>query len=150
MKYIECPEIYEGNEKSLFLAGGISNCPVWQQDLAKLLKDTDLTILNPRRKHFPTDSPNLVEEQIIWEYNHLAKASAVSFWFPRETLCPITLYELGKQSTGMKPLFIGVHPEYARKRDVEIQTKLIRPEIKIVYSLEETAEQIKAWATRFS
>ena len=146
MKYIECPEVYEGNERSLFLAGGISNCPIWQLDLVKLLEDTNLVILNPRRKHFPTDNPNIEEEQINWEYNHLAKASAVSFWFPRETLCPITLYELGKQSTGKKPLFIGVHPEYARRRDVEIQTGLIRPEVKIVYSLENLAEQIKSWA----
>lgn len=143
MRYIECPEVYEGNERSLFLAGGISNCPIWQPDLVKLLEETDLVILNPRRKHFPTDNPNIEEEQINWEYNHLAKASAVSFWFPRETLCPITLYELGKQSSGKKPLFIGVSPDYQRKKDVEIQTRLIRPEIKIVYSLEDLAEQIR-------
>ena len=41
MKYIECPEVYEGNERSLFLAGGISNCPNWQPDLVKLLEDTN-------------------------------------------------------------------------------------------------------------
>jgi hypothetical protein len=146
MRYIECPEVYEGDERSLFLAGGISNCPLWQLNLAKLLEDTDLTILNPRRKHFPTENPNLEEEQIAWEYDHLRKASAVSFWFPRETVCPITLYELGKISMTRKPLFLGVHPDYSRKRDVEIQTRLVRPEIKIVYSLEDLAEQIRAWA----
>ncbi|MBU3912910.1 MAG: nucleoside 2-deoxyribosyltransferase domain-containing protein [Nanoarchaeota archaeon] len=146
MKYIECPEVYEGQEMSLFLAGGISNCPIWQPDLARLLKETNLVILNPKRKHFSTDNLNIEEEQINWEYNHLAKASAVSFWFPKETLCPITLYELGKQSTGKKPLFIGVHAGYVRRRDVEIQTRLERPEIKIVYSLESLAEQIKDWA----
>lgn len=145
MKYIECPQIYEGRERSLFLAGGISNCPIWQPDLTKLLENTDLTILNPRRKHFSTNNPNIEEEQIKWECCHLRKASAVSFWFPKETLCPITLYELGKQSVLEKPLFISVHPEYARRRDVEIQTRLIRPEIKIVYSLPDLAEQIKLW-----
>ena len=150
MKYIECPEVYEGNEKSLFLAGGITNCPIWQPDLVKLLEDTDLIILNPRRKHFPTDNSNIEEEQITWEYNHLRKASAVSFWFPRETLCPITLYELGKQSAGKKPIFIGVHPSYQRRRDVEIQTRLARPEVKIVYSLESLAEQVKDWTNRFT
>jgi len=39
--------------------------------------------------------------------------------FPCETLCPITLYELGtwsilSQQTGAK-LFVGCHPEYKRK-----------------------------------
>lgn len=145
MNYVEYPQIYEGRERSLFLAGGISNCPIWQPDLVKLLEDTNLTILNPRRRNFSTDNPNIEEEQIAWEYDHLRKASAVSFWFPKETLCPITLYELGKQSVLDKPIFIGVHQDYARRRDVEIQTRLIRPKVKIVYSLENLAEQIKDW-----
>ena len=143
MKYIECPKIYNGKEKSLFLAGGITNCPDWQVELAGWLKETDLIVLNPRRKSFDVNHKNIEEEQISWEYNHLKKASIVSFWFPKETLCPITLYELGKQSAGDKPIFIGVHPDYKRKRDVEIQTRLIRPEVKIVYSLKDLAEQIK-------
>jgi hypothetical protein len=146
MKYVECPEIYNGEERSLFLAGGIKNCPVWQSDLIKLLEDTDITILNPRRKHFPRNSLNVEEEQIAWEDSHLRKASATSFWFPKETFCPITLYELGKQSALGKLIFIGVHPEYARRRDVEIQTRLIRPEVKIVYSIPDLAEQIKSWS----
>jgi hypothetical protein len=145
MNYIECPEIYSGNKISLFLAGGISNCPIWQSKLIRLLEDTELTILNPRRKHFPLDNSNIEEEQIGWEYNHLAKASAVSFWFPKETICPITLYELGKQSMDTKPIFIGVHPDYPRKKDIELQTRLIRPEVKIVYSLENLGYQIKNW-----
>lgn len=147
MKYIECPEIYEdiGNERSLFIAGGITNCSDWQSELVEKLKDENLIILNPRRKHFPINDPNVEIEQIKWEYEHLKKASAISFWFAPETLCPITLYELGKQSILSKNLFIGVHPNYARKLDVEIQTKLIRPEIKIVYSLHNLADQIKAW-----
>jgi len=145
MKYIECPQKYEGNEKSLFLAGGISNCPDWQSDLVKLLAGTNLTLLNPRRKHYPTDNPNIEEEQIKWEYKHLRRADVISFWFTKETICPITLYELGKQSTSERPIFIGIHPEYSRIRDVEIQTSLVRPEIKIVYSLDDLAGQIKKW-----
>ena len=145
MKYLECPEIYLGNEKSLFLAGGISNCTDWQKDLVTLLKDTNLTLLNPRRKNFEVNNLDLEKEQITWEYNHLNKATGVSFWFTKETLCPITLYELGKQSALYKPLFIGIHPDYQRKRDVEIQIGLIRPEIKIVYSLENLSNQIIDW-----
>ena len=145
MRSIECPAVLEGNEKSLFIAGGISGCDNWQEEFINSLKDTDLTILNPRRNSFKADNLDIEEEQISWEFNHLKKVSAVSFWFPKETLCPITLYELGKQSVLSKPLFVGVHPEYKRKRDIEIQTRLIRPEIKIVYSLSDLVQQVRNW-----
>ncbi len=147
MRYIECPERYKENlGKSLFLAGGISGCSDWQSEFVKLLENLEITLLNPRRKNFSQKDPGMEEEQISWEFDHLMKASAVSFWFTRETLCPITLYELGKQVVSVKPVFIGIHPEYARKKDVEIQTKLARPEVKIVYSLEDLSKQIKEWA----
>jgi hypothetical protein len=150
MKYIECPAIYEPDKKeqSIFLAGGISNCADWQTTLVNLLRDTNLTLLNPRRKNFALNDLEMEKQQIEWEYEHLVKATATSFWFPKETLCPITLYELGKQSVGNKPLFIGVHPEYSRKRDINIQTKLIKPEIVIAKSLDELAKQIKLWSKK--
>jgi hypothetical protein len=150
MKYIECPQIYEPvqGEQSVFLAGGISNCADWQTTLVNLLQDTNLVLLNPRRKNFSLNNLEMERQQIQWEYEHLQKATATSFWFPKETLCPITLYELGKQSVGNKPLFIGVNPEYLRMRDVVIQTRLIRPEIVIAKSLDELAQQIKQWENK--
>lgn len=146
MKYVECPEVYEGKEKSLFLAGGISNCRNWQKEFVELLKKTNLVLLNPRRKFFDVNQKDIETEQIKWEFKHLEKASAISFWFSSETLCPITLYELGKQTVLNKPIFIGIDPKYSRIKDVEIQTSLIRPDVKIVYSLKELAEQIKKWS----
>jgi hypothetical protein len=146
MRYIEAPERYIGRGKSLFIAGGISNCKRWQDKLIKLLENESITILNPRRKKFEMNNSSIEEEQITWEYKCFEKATAVSFWFPSETLCPITLYELGKLSTTRKPLFIGVDPKYSRIRDVKIQTSLIRPEIEIVYTLQDLAKQIKKWA----
>jgi len=144
MQYIEAPNYYKGRKKSLFLGGGITGCPDWQKEMCALLSDTDLVVFNPRRKKFPKDEPAIV--QIKWEYEHLRKARAISFWFPKETLCPIVLYELGAWSMANKPIFVGVHPEYARKIDVEIQTKLVRPEINIVNSLELVVKQIEKWA----
>lgn len=145
MKYIEAPREYLGKERSLFLAGGITGGPDWQAELTDLLKDEDIVLLNPRRANFPIDNQNAAKEQIEWEHWHLRKADAVSFWFPKETVCPITLYELGVQVMKNKPLFIGVHPEYARRQDVEIQTRLERPEIEIVYDLNSLSKQIKWW-----
>lgn len=148
MRYIECPDIFEGKEKSLFLAGGITNCQNWQKELVDKLQNTNLVLLNPRRKKFDIYNKNMEEEQITWEFNHLKKASAVSFWFTKETLCPITLYELGSQIVSDKKIFIGIDQDYQRKRDVEIQTRLQRPEIKVVYSLEDLANQIKSWSMK--
>jgi len=145
MKYIEALTTYNGNKKSLFLAGGITNCPDWQTVVAEWLKYEDIVLLNPRRKKFPINNPDAARKQIIWEYKHLRTASAILFWFPEETICPIVLYELGAWSMTGKPLFVGIHPNYLRKRDVEIQTKLVRPDIQITNSLPHLINQVVAW-----
>jgi hypothetical protein len=146
MRYIECPEFYDGKDKSLFISGGIGNCENWQNTLINLLKDEDILIINPRRESYDTDHVYIEEEQIGWEYENLQKASAYSFWFPKESLCPITLFELGKEIISNKPLFIGMDKEYGRRKNLEVQMRFHRPEVKIVYSLEDLVNQIKSWA----
>lgn len=146
MHYIEAPEVwkYATTEHSIFLAGGITGCPDWQAEMVNLLSShKKLTLLNPRRKDFPIHNPHAAHNQILWEFDHLRKAAAILFWFPCETLCPIVLYELGAWSSSIKPLFIGVHPDYQRRRDVEIQMELARPGLKIEYSLQDLALQIE-------
>lgn len=148
MKYIEAPTVYEGEEKSLFLAGSITNAPDWQRIIVNLLKDEEIVILNPRRKHFSINDQKAAPTQIAWEYEHLRKATAISFWFSKETLNPIVLYELGAWSMSKKPVFVGIEPEYQRRRDVEIQTELVRPDVKIVNDLHALSEQIKLWINK--
>jgi len=143
MKYIEAPNDWHYVDESVFLAGGITGCPDWQQEMVRLLSDTGLSLLNPRRKNFSIGNPDAAQAQITWEHEALRKASSILFWFPCETLCPIVLYELGAWSMTRKLLYVGVHPEYTRSQDVKIQTGLVRPEIRIACSLEELAEQIK-------
>lgn len=153
MRYIEALEEYTPlmdenklTEKSIFLAGGITNCPDWQQELRNMLYDCNLAILNPRRKNFPINDPNASKEQISWEFNHFKIADIISFWFSRGSLNPIVLFELGKWlSQKRKPIFIGIDPKYKRKQDIIIQTALERPDIKIVFSLHELAHQIKKY-----
>lgn len=129
-------------QTSIFLAGGITSCHNWQQEMIHLLRETDLVVLNPRRANFPIDDPAAAEAQIAWEFRHLRHAHSILFWFPCETLCPITLYELGAWSMTSKPLFVGIHPDYQRRRDVEIQTRLVRPDVSIAYSLEDLARTV--------
>jgi len=145
MFYIEAPENLEdvSDFRKVFLAGGITGCPDWQQAIVELLHDTSVTLLNPRRADFPIGDPGAAKEQITWEYDYLRKADAILFWFPCETICPIVLYELGAWSVTNKPIFVGVHPQYQRRQDVEIQTGLARPEVNVVYSLQELSQQVK-------
>jgi hypothetical protein len=146
VRYVECPTVYHAcdNDLSLFLAGGITNCPDWQAEMVNLLKHSRLVLLNPRRARWQM-KPGAQEEQIRWEHAHLRCADAVLFWFPEETLCPIALYELGAWNPRTKTLFIGCHPDYQRREDVLIQTSLERPGQVIAGTLKELAEHVLVW-----
>lgn len=141
-KYIESPEEFDGKGLALFCAGGITGCPDWQAEMVQLLQSSEWILLNPRRANFPKDNPDAQRNQITWEHQHLRLAKAILFWFPQESICPIVLYELGAWSMTDKLIFVGIHPNYSRRRDVEIQTELVRPDVKIVYSLQELSQQV--------
>lgn len=152
MKYVEAPDqaVDDMNleEPLVFMAGGITDCPDWQQEMVQMFraKGTSVVLMNPRRANFPIKDPTAAETQIRWEHLHLKKAHAIMFWFPKETLCPIVLYELGAWSRmGWKPIFVGMDPQYKRRQDVEIQTKLARPNVQIHYSLKDLATAVLAW-----
>ncbi len=151
MRYVEAPERYYTGEVSLFLAGGITNCPDWQQEMRELLKDLDIVIFNPRRKDFPIGDPDAAFDQIKWEFEFLNRADIILFWFSRGSLNPIVLFEYGKwlmntrNKLNYKPLFIGIDPEYERRQDVELQTRFenLFYASRIQYSLENLANHIK-------
>lgn len=128
---------------ALFIAGGISGCPDWQTDLIGMLADLPITILNPRRPVYDANDTDAARAQITWEFNHLRLSKGVSFWFPKETLCPITLLEFGRWSNRLKNIFVGCHPDYQRRVDIEIQLELARPDLKVSYSLEDLAKDIR-------
>lgn len=143
---------------SLFMAGGISNCPDWQVEIADKLDNEELIVFNPRRDDFDILDPAMEKEQIQWEHRYLREANAVLFWFPSETLCPITLFELGVTLERVnlmwtdipQRIFIGTDPKYKRRRNVEIQTSLVLPGINIVDSIDELVSQVKRWLKIFN
>ena len=168
---IKAPEVYSSIKynlntyPSLFMAGGISNCSDWQVELANKLDNENLVIFNPRRDDFNVLDPAMELEQIQWEHRYLREAQAVLFWFPKETLCPITLFELGATLERTRvvidndyngydaypqTIFIGTDPDYKRRRDVEIQTSLVLPGINIVDSIDGLASQVKQWVKQFN
>lgn len=136
-------------EVSIFLAGGITGCYDWQDEARNFFssqKNNDnLVLLNPRRNTFDFNDPNSSYKQIEWEYHHLKAADAVLFWFPSETLCPITLFEYGKCIAKNKLLFVGCNPEYARFYDLLVQTRFEKPSQKINTSLLDLLEQTYDW-----
>lgn len=135
MQHIEAPNDYP-SQSDLFLGGGITNCPDWQADVVKMLEKTDIIVLNPRRSTAFTG--DIADEQIRWEYAALRSVKTVLFWFPKETLCPITLFELGVFSQRQDiRLIVGTHPDYARRFDVEVQMELSRPEVTVHASIED-------------
>jgi hypothetical protein len=143
------------DETSLFLAGGITGCVDWQHDICEELRSIgQLVVFNPRRENYTDDAAG----QILWEWQHLKIANAISFWFAAETVQPITLFELGRwtadaSSFGIsnerilvqKKLFVGVHEEYARRLDIEIQLRYQCPDLEIVRSIPALVGQIKCW-----
>jgi len=149
-KIIEAPKeyygLYSSRWPSLFLAGGITGCEDWQAQMLEKLKHETLIIYNPRRENFPIDDPSAAEVQICWEFDKLVRADIVSFWFSAGSLNPIVLYELGLHGNSMpgRPIAVGVEEKYSRKMDVYYQTALARPEVRIVTSLEDLAEEIRA------
>ena len=146
---IEAPnEVYSIENKNnikLFLAGGITNCSDWQSYVVSELNSIEnLTVYNPRRKNFPINNPKAAEEQITWEFIHLVDSTIILFWFAKGSLNPIVLFEYGAHGIfSNRPIIVGTDPEYERKEDVIIQTKLGRPKQVIHSSIQDMIEEVK-------
>ncbi|MFJ5229608.1 nucleoside 2-deoxyribosyltransferase domain-containing protein [Kitasatospora sp. NPDC088391] len=132
---------------TVFLAGGMRDCPDWRQWAVEALADQwrrsgtgrPVTVLSPSRavpgRAF---SPELVR----WEHEALRSCDIVLFWFPRGNEKapeqPIALYELGVAAATFKPIAVGVEPGYARSNDVTTQLRLIRPDLSVRHDLDAT------------
>ena len=134
------PELPPG--PSVFLAGGITGCRDWQRDAISGLEEVDVTIFNPRRTSWPSD-PREVHRQIKWERERLNCATLISFWFSPETICPITLLELGYSLGRSAKIVVGCAPNYSRRQDVESQLHLTFPEATVEDSVEQVCEKNK-------
>lgn len=104
MRVITAVENYEleDNEVVVFLAGGITNCPNWQENVINELRSSkddleNLVIMNPRRENFPIEDPNASKQQIAWEFCGLEACDIFSMYYcdgPSDQ--PICMYELGR------------------------------------------------------
>jgi hypothetical protein len=121
----------------VFLAGGISGCPDWQSRAIEMFSNTDLRVVSPRREEGILSDNAEAINQIAWEFHALQNVVVTMFWFPKETLCPITLFELGAAiSNPYRKVVVATHPEYQRRFDVIQQVSHYRPEVNVYDSLE--------------
>jgi hypothetical protein len=146
--YVEAPTEWYGVGPAVFLAGGITDCPDWQEAAANWFRRIapKWTVLNPRRVNFPFLKPCAAQQQIEWEFRHLHRADVVLFWFPAgyfETVVqPIALYELGRYAALGRQLAVGCDPNYVRRIDVLHQLRLARPEVQVHDALALTCEAV--------
>ena len=139
---------------SVFIAGGISNCPDWQTEMASVMNTDMYDVVNPRRVGGFDRTGVTAKEQITWEHHALELVDSCIFWFPEETLCPITLLELGKMlhkaASHSVRLAIGWHPNYQRAFDLEVQIALEKSAVNYVIHAESGWDALcmtvkKAW-----
>jgi len=140
-------ELPECHNKTIFLAGGITNCPLWQEKVIKELEglaplNDHVTVFNPRRTDFSFDGTHEVllydvYKQIKWEFDRLEQMDIFSMYFcDADSVQPICLYELGRNIVRMQNRFpndwkdrivISIEPGYKRKDDVLFQMELCAP-----------------------
>ena len=106
---------------SIFLAGTIDNGKSinWQLEMEDILKDYNVTLLNPRRDNWNPNSRAEMVKQINWEMDNLDKCDVIFMNILEESLSPITLLELGLYANSGK-MIVSCHEEFWRKINVDV------------------------------
>lgn len=155
MKEIKAPCSYTNHDlvRSVFLAGSIEmgTAVDWQKKFVDLLKDTDVTIFNPRRDDWDSkwaqsiDNPQFAE-QVNWELDVLNASTLAVFYFAPGTMSPITLLELGTQVSRGNRIVVCCPDGFWRKGNIDIVCS--RHRIKMVDTIEEMAQYAKEQLTQ--
>lgn len=139
MKVITAPLDYikKENEITCFLAGGITNCWEWQDEVIKTLNNINLpnlVVFNPRQKFFDIKNPDAADDQIKWEFQYLQQMDIFSMYFCGNTVSdqPICFYELGRYLQKMIDKYpnindhflVTMESDFKRYKDVIVQTNL--------------------------
>lgn len=137
---IIAPSVEKPIYRSVFLAGGITNCKEWQKDVIEELEfEENISIFNPRQEHFDITDKNASFKQISWEFERLEQIDIFSMYFCNDNSDqPICMYELGRNILRMQNRFpndwenkiiISIEEGYKRESDVIIQTQLCAPKL---------------------
>jgi hypothetical protein len=102
MELVKAPHEYPTDKPLIFLAGSIEQGKAtdWQSEIADVLKDNDVTILNPRRDEWDDSWEQSItnpqfKEQVEWELDGQDASDLIVMYYDPDTKSPITLMELG-------------------------------------------------------
>lgn len=161
MRFVTAPDAYIAtkDEIGVFLAGGITGCPNWQEEVkGKLEVLAGLVVYNPRQVNFDVTDPRGVDKQIKWEFDRLEDCDIFSMYFSKEGAQPICFYELGRYIVRMQNRFpanwkdriiISYEDGFPRWKDVEVQAALAsgkQPcELRVYNAVDHAKKIIKAY-----
>lgn len=156
MKYIQSPDsilVGDLRKNMIFLAGGFSG-PDWREEMKRYFAKDDVVLVNPKRVNFDSDKIS-AKWQTKWDRVHLSHSNILCFWFPKETFCPITLFEFGYwvRYVEVYPLvetriFYGCDISYPKREDIKEQVSISNRGGKfgpMAFSVKELAAQIKGY-----
>jgi len=146
------PAIQQGSRKAIFLAGSVSGSENWRLHIAQSFEAENVVFLDPFNASYASADAAAFSAQIEWERRHLRRAWGRVFWFSFESLCAMSLFELGASCQSAGPLFVGCHADYRLRRDVISQLAIARPDVVVAATLDELISQLRdavsvAWAT---
>ena len=129
---------------SVFLAGGITNSPRWQDEAVAYFERTigGITVCNPRRPQDFADDAVEYERQVTWELDHLLAADLALFWFPAAE-CRITRIELGLVAGSGRPMVVGADPRFVSRRYLDLLMR--RLNMPLYEHLEDLFDAARAW-----
>lgn len=140
-------------KKNIFLAGSIEmgKAEDWQEKVTLLLKNPNITIINPRRKDWDDTWKQEYEnaqfyQQVNWELNGLDKAHIILMNLLPNTKSPISLLELGLYANTGK-LLVVCPKGFWRKGNVDIVCE--RFNVPVFENVEDAVSFIKSYKLHF-
>lgn len=142
MERLRYPEKFMGGESlqtSFYLAGGCAT--EWRQYLMDRMTSDEFynaVIIDPVSSTYDP------KKNTEWEFNTMRRSDCIVFWFAAETLQPISLFELGTVCRDhLKPMIVGIHPQYEKVDTLITQLKLFRPDVRIVFDLNHVLSEME-------
>lgn len=119
-------QLVNDKHMSIFLGGTIDSGSSidWQKallvELNKRYSLPNLTVYNPRRAVWPSDSDSdVVKKQILWEQKNLDNADYIFMFLADDSKSPISLLELGLYAESGK-LYVFFTDKFYRSENVEL------------------------------
>ena len=120
----------QAHDISILLAGAIDNgnAFMWQPIVEDALSDIQVTVYNPRNDAWDSALKPVLENpvfktQVSWEIDNLERSDIIFMMFPKGSISPISLLELG-YFVGRRTMVVCCEPDYWRKGNVDYMCQI--------------------------